>query len=83
MDSIIRPHLDEEKRKMVFQVKEEATESAINAVRIRLKVEAEAAAAEGNTIGVFYLSHTEKIRTDIDVWLLSKIASQGIQLRSL
>ena len=48
MEEIIKPRMAEEKRKMVQQVKEETTESAIQTVKTKLKeqMEAEIAARE-------------------------------------
>lgn len=54
MDAIIQPHLDEEKKRFLEKTKEDATETAITTVKLKMKeqMEAEQAAreAEGKPI---------------------------------
>lgn len=57
VEEIIKPRMADEKRKMIRQVREETTETAIVAVKTKLReqAEAEAAAREEGEIKIKYI----------------------------
>lgn len=59
MDVLIKPRLEEEKRKNIQQTKEEATENAITTVKQKIKEQMEAEQAAREAEGKYF--HTLKV----------------------